>query len=68
MRRQYLNGQIQRLRNICARYAVAHYKGERSLREFCNDLIRTQNVDSTLKRVYRVDLETLEERFIADIG
>ena len=47
---------------------MAHYKGERSLREFCNDLIRSQNVDRTLKRVYRVDLETLEERFIADLG
>jgi len=42
--------------------------GERSLREFCVELVRTGNLDRTLRRVFRSDLQGLEAAFIADLG
>ena len=47
---------------------LANQGGERSLREFCERLMRTRNLARTLKRVYRADLETLEARFVAELG
>ncbi len=43
-------------------------KGERSLRELCDGLIRTGNLDRTLRRVYRANLNELEARFLAQLG
>jgi hypothetical protein len=47
---------------------LANQRGERSLREFCDRLIRTRNLARTLKHVYRANLETLEARFVAELG
>jgi hypothetical protein len=47
---------------------MAHHKGERSLREFCDALVRTQSVDRALQRVYRADLDTLVARFVAELS
>ena len=47
---------------------LAHQKGERSLREFCDGLIRTRNLDRTLQRVFRANLNELEARFVAELG
>jgi len=47
---------------------LANQRGERSLRELCDRLIRTRNLARTLNRVYRADLETLEARFVAELG
>ena len=43
-------------------------RGERSLRELCDGLIRTRNLDRTLRRVYRANLNELESRFLAELG
>jgi len=42
--------------------------GERSLREFCLELVRSGDLVRTLRRVYRTDLRGLEGAFIADLG
>jgi hypothetical protein len=42
--------------------------GERSLREFCVELVRTGDLRRTLRRVYRADLGTLEAGFVSDLG
>ena len=47
---------------------LANQRGERSLREFCDRLIRTRNLARALKHVYRANLETLEARFVAELG
>jgi hypothetical protein len=47
---------------------LANQGGERSLREFCDRLMRTRNLARTLKHVYRADLKTLEARFVAELG
>jgi hypothetical protein len=47
---------------------LANQRGERSLREFCDRLIRTRNLARSLKQVYRANLETLEARFFAELG
>jgi hypothetical protein len=47
---------------------MAHMKGERALREFCSELLRSQNVERSLKRVYRADLDTISKQFIAGLG
>jgi hypothetical protein len=41
---------------------------ERSLREFCVGLLRTRNLDRSLKRAYRADLRELEARFFQELG
>ena len=47
---------------------LAKQRGERSLREFCDRLMRTHNLARALKHVYRADLKTLEARFVAELG
>ena len=47
---------------------LANQRGERSLREFCERLIRTRSLDRSIKHVYRADLQTLEARFVAELG
>ena len=42
--------------------------GERSLREFCVELVRTGDLARTLRRVFRSDLPDLEAAFVADLG
>jgi len=42
--------------------------GERSLREFCEELVRTGDVDRTLRRTFRGNLSALEAAFVADLG
>ncbi|MCZ6782530.1 MAG: hypothetical protein O7G30_04385 [Proteobacteria bacterium] len=46
---------------------LARRKGERTLREVCDDLLRTGNLDRALRRTYRADLSRLEERFFAEL-
>ena len=41
--------------------------GERALREFCVELVRTGDLRRTLQRVYRADLGTLEAGFVSDL-
>lgn len=47
---------------------LANQRGERSLREFCDRLIRTRNLERSLDQVYRANLQTLEARFLAELG
>jgi hypothetical protein len=47
---------------------LARRHGERSLREFCVELVRTGNLRRTLRRVYDADLSTLAAGFVADLG
>jgi hypothetical protein len=47
---------------------LARRYGERSLREFCVELVRTGDLQRTLRRIYRADLATLEARFRSDLG
>jgi hypothetical protein len=42
--------------------------GERALREFCVELVRTGDLHRTLRRVYRADLGKLEAGFVSDLG
>ena len=45
---------------------LARRHGDRKLREFCHDLIRSRNLGRSLSRVYRSDLSTLESRFLEE--
>jgi len=47
---------------------LARRHGERSLREFCLELLRTGDIDRTLTRVYRIDRPGLAAGFAADLG
>ena len=47
---------------------LANQRGERSLREFCEQLMRTRNLARSLNHVYRADLDTLEALFVAELG
>ncbi|MBW2399421.1 MAG: hypothetical protein JRG80_09125 [Deltaproteobacteria bacterium] len=47
---------------------LARRYGERSLREFCVELVRTGDLRRTLRRVFRSDLQGLEAGFIADLN
>ena len=47
---------------------LARRKGERVLREFCREVVRTGNLDRSMRRVYRADLDDLEAAFISDLG
>jgi hypothetical protein len=38
-----------------------------ALRRFCQELVRRRNLPRALDRVFRIDLETLEARFVADL-
>jgi hypothetical protein len=42
-------------------------KGERSLREICDGIIRTRDLGRTIRRIYRADLVTLEARFFEQL-
>ena len=44
---------------------LAREHGERRLREFCGDLLRTGNLARSLQRAFRADLARLEQRFQA---
>lgn len=48
-------------------FLVRQY-GPRKLREFCQSLVRTRDLQRSLTRVYRIDLATLEARFVAELG
>ncbi len=47
---------------------LARRHGDRKLREFCHDLIRSRNLGRSLSRVYRSDLSSLETRFLEELG
>ncbi len=47
---------------------LARSHGERSLREFCLSVVRGRDLSRSLRRVYRIDLATLERRFIDELG
>jgi len=47
---------------------LANQRGEGSLREFCDRLMRTRNLARSLMHVYRADLDTLEARFVAELS
>jgi len=42
--------------------------GERSLPRFFEELFHSRDLNRALRRVYRLDLQELERRFIADLG
>ena len=46
---------------------LARNHGERKLSQFYGDLIRSRDLGRTLRRVYRLDLRTLENRFLAGL-
>ncbi len=48
-------------------YLARNY-GERKLRQFCAELIRSRNLYRSLSRVYRTDLATLEASFFGELG
>ena len=41
--------------------------GERDLARFYGELIRSRNLSRALSRVYRLDLKTLEARFLEEL-
>jgi hypothetical protein len=47
---------------------LARNHGERSLREFCLSVVRGRDLARSLRRVYRIDLATLERRFLEGLG
>jgi hypothetical protein len=42
--------------------------GEDSLREICDGLVRTHDIDRTIRRVFKADLGRLQERFFDELG
>ena len=48
-------------------FLVRNYS-PRKLREFCQSLLRTRNLQRSLDRVFRTDLRSLEARFVAELG
>jgi hypothetical protein len=42
--------------------------GDRSLARFLDELIRSRDLARSLQRVYRLDLRTLEARFLGELG
>ena len=47
---------------------LARVRGERDLREFFRELVRTRDIERSMRRVYRMGQRDLEARFIADLG
>jgi hypothetical protein len=47
--------------------SLVRHHGERALREFCRELVRTGNLPRSMKRVYRADLNDLATRFISGL-
>jgi hypothetical protein len=42
--------------------------GERKLSDFIAELLRSRNLDRALRRIYRLDAETLERDFLRELG
>jgi hypothetical protein len=42
-------------------------RGERELREFVRQLVRTRDLERSMRRVFRMGQQDLEARFIADL-
>ena len=47
---------------------LARTRGERELREFCRQLVRTRELERSMRRVFKMGPRDLETRFIADLG
>ncbi len=47
---------------------LARQYGERKLREFCQSLVSTRDLNRSLLRVYRSDLASLEARFLSELN
>jgi len=47
---------------------VAQRQGERRLRDFVRDVVRTRRIDRAFRKTYRYDLAELPGRFAADLG
>jgi len=47
---------------------LARRHGERSLRDFCVELVRTGDLRRSLRRIYRADLDSLAVAFVSDLG
>ena len=47
---------------------LSKIRGEDSLREVCKELVRTHDLNRTIRRVFKVDLGQLEERFFDELG
>jgi hypothetical protein len=47
---------------------LARKRGERELREFCRELVRTRDLERSMKKVFRMGQRDLEARFIAELG
>ena len=47
---------------------MARERGERALRDFCDGLIRTHNLQRTVRRVFRKDLSDLEASFFDQLS
>jgi hypothetical protein len=47
---------------------LARINGEDSLREICDGLVRTHDLQRTIRRVFKADLGRLEERFFDELG
>jgi hypothetical protein len=47
---------------------LARRHGDRSLREFCERVMRSSDIERSLRRTYRIGLRELEAGFIADLG
>jgi hypothetical protein len=47
---------------------LARRHGDRALRQFCEGVMRSRDIERSLRRTYRMGLRELEAGFIADLG
>ena len=47
---------------------LARAQGERRLRDFCRELLRTRNLDSALRKNFRSDFSRLEAGFLSELA
>ena len=47
---------------------LARRHGDRALREFCEGVMRSRDIERSLRRSYRMGVRELEAGFIADLG
>jgi hypothetical protein len=47
---------------------LARRHGDRALREFCERVMRSRDIERSLRRTFRIGLRELEAGFIADLG
>jgi hypothetical protein len=47
---------------------LARRHGDRSLREFCKQVLRSRDIERSMRSTYRMGVRDLETRFIADLG